>query len=148
MSDYQKEMEAIDRLIADLYSSICFEKGEQPPLDILSRVFMPGGKMINNDGKEPLILTAEEYIARFKEILASGRFESFHEVEIAHKTDWFGKIAQRFSTYETRFSLDDPAPYSMGINSIQLIKIGPSWFISCMVWNNQTDERKIPKEYF
>lgn len=67
MSDYQKEMQAIDRLIADLYSSICFEKGEQPPLETLTKVFIPGGKMINNDGEEPLIFTAEEYIARFRD---------------------------------------------------------------------------------
>ena len=147
MSNYEKEMQAINQLIADLYSSICFEKGERPPLEILRRVFISDGKMINNDGDAPLIRTAEEYIARFNEMLASGQFESFHELEMSHKTDLFGKIAHRFSTYETRLSLDDPEPYSIGINSIQLIKIGQSWFISCMVWNNQTDDRKIPEQY-
>ena len=147
MNDYEQKIKEINQLIDDLYSSICFEEGEQPPLEILRRVFIPGGKMINNDDDTPRILTVEEYIDRFNEIVASGKFKSFHEIEISHKTDLFGKIAHRFSTYETRLSLDEAEPYSMGINSIQLIKIGPSWFISSMVWNNQTDNRKIPEQY-
>ncbi len=77
-------------------------------------------------------------------MLANRQFESFHEIEISHQTGLFGKIAHRFSTYEAKLNLDDPEPYAMGINSIQLIKIGPSWFVTCMVWNNQTDDRRIP----
>jgi len=147
MSEQTKEIEAINQLIADLYSSICFEKGQTPPLDTLRRVFMLGGKMMNNDGDAPLVWTVDEYIERFKGIIANGKFQSFHEVEIAHTTELFGKIAHRFSTYETRLSLEDEKPYSVGINSIQLIKIGSDWRITCMTWNNQTDECRIPAKY-
>ncbi len=35
-----------------------------------------------------------------------------------------GRIAHRFSTYEARFDLDEPKPFSVGINSIQFIRVG------------------------
>lgn len=145
--DQEQELQAIERLIGELYASICFERGEKPPLGILERVFMPGGTMINNDGATPQTWTVPEYIARFNKLIAEGRFDSFHEVEVAQRTELFGKIAHRFSTYETRFDPADPEPYSKGINSIQLLKVGRSWFISCMVWNNQTADRPLPERY-
>jgi len=110
-SDSEKELETIGRLIADPYSSICFKRGQRPPLDILKKVFVPGGRMINNDGDAPISLTVEEYVDRFKEeVLDAGMFESFHEMEVVHVTEVFGKIAHRFSTYETGLDLDDLEP--------------------------------------
>lgn len=145
--DRHEELEAIDRVIVDLYRSICFEKGETPPLELLRQVFMPGAKMINNDADDPAIRTPEDYIEGFMGFMEELQFESFHEIEIAHRTDLFGKIAQRFSTYETRLSLDDAEPLNTGINSIQLIKTNGEWRITCMVWNNQTPKRPIPEQY-
>ena len=90
--------------------------------------------MINNDADEPMIMTPVQFIEeRFKPLMQEGKLESFYEIEIKHMTEVFGKIAQRFSTYETKFQATDPKPYSIGINSIQMIKIRESWFISCMV---------------
>jgi hypothetical protein len=147
MSSDQKALEEIDQLVQNLYSSICFNKGEKPPLDNLKKVMLPDAKMMNNDGETPRVWTPEEYIKRWHEMLANHQFESFHEIEIAHKTEIFGKIAHRFSTYETKLNLDDSEPYAKGINSIQLIKIGPSWFVTSIIWNNQTDDRRIPQKY-
>jgi hypothetical protein len=62
-------------------------------------------------------------------------------------TDLFGSIAQRFSTYEARFDRNAKEPFAVGINSIQLIETGGSWKVASLVWNNQTDEMKIPAVY-
>jgi hypothetical protein len=51
------------------------------------------------------------------------------------------------SEYEARFDLDQEQPFSTGINSIQFIKIGDARRVTCMVWNDQTNDHPISREY-
>jgi len=147
MSDATNDEKLIDNLTVELYSSICFAAGGKPPVEKLRRLFMPGARMINNDGDEPTVMPVNDFIAAYGENIESGRIKSFEEKEIAAITEIFGKIAHRFSTYESRFDLNSDEPIAVGINSIQFVKIGGAWQISCMVWNNQNDDMTIPNRY-
>jgi len=79
--------------------------------------------------------------------VSAGSLKSFSEREVAERTEIFGKIAHRFSTYEARFNPDDPEPLAIGINSIQFIKVGDSWHVSSLIWNDEGEDRKIPEKY-
>ncbi len=146
MIDYKQELEAIDELTKRLYDSICFKPGGRPPLRTLPGLFIPEGFMVNNDDTLPVILTVATFIEFYKEQIAEGKFASFQEKEIKHKTEIYGKIAHRFSTYEARFDINSQ-PIAIGINSIQFLKIDDNWKVSCMVWNNQTEDMPIPGDY-
>ena len=141
------DLQLIDKLTAELYNAICFEVGGHPPVERLKELFIPTANMIRNDGASPETMTVDSFIKSFKERILDGTIKSFYEGELKHITEIFGTIAQRFSTYETKFDLDNPEPFSTGINSIQYIKIGNSWKISGIVWNNQTDTNVIPDKY-
>ncbi len=147
MLDYKQELKAIDDLTKRLYDSICFKPGEKPPLRTLTGIFIPEGFMVNNDDDLPVIMTVSTFTAFYKEQIAEGRFQSFHETEIKSKTEIYAKIAHRFSTYEARFDINEKEPIAVGINSIQFVKVDDNWKVSCMVWNNQTEEMPIPGEY-
>jgi hypothetical protein len=147
MVDYKQELKAIDDLTTRLYNSICFKPGERPPLHTLPSMFIPEGFMVNNDNSLPVIMTVGTFTEFYKEQIAEGSFQSFYETEINSKTDIFGKIAQRFSTYKAGFDINGQEPIAVGINSIQFIKIESVWKVTCMTWTNQTDEMPIPGEY-
>lgn len=147
MIDYDQELEAIDDLTKKLYESICFKSGKRPPLKTLPGLFIPQGFMVNNDDDFPVIMTVSTFMAFYKEQIAEGRFRSFHETEIKSKTEIYAKIAHRFSTYEARFDINEKEPIAVGINSIQFVKVDDNWKVSCMVWNNQTNDMIIPEEY-
>ncbi len=143
----QLDFKLIDDLTSELYNAICFEVGDYPPVERLKEIFIPTANMIRNDAESPEIMTVDDFIKSYKDRIADGTIKSFYEGELNNITEIFGKIAHRFSTYETKFDLHDPKPFNIGINSIQFIKIGGGWKISGIVWNNQNDTLKIPEKY-
>ncbi len=143
----QNDLKLIDNLTAELYKSICFEVDNHPPVEKLKDLYIPTANMIRNDEASPEIMTVDDFIKSYTDRISDGTIKSFFEDELNHITEIFGTIAHRFSTYETKFDLTNPKPFSLGINSIQYIKIGNNWKISSIVWNNQNDTNKIPDKY-
>lgn len=140
-------MKSIDQLIDHLYSSISFKKGEVPRLEKLKDLFIPEGRLINNSKETPEIFTVDTFILSFRKQMEKGEVPAFEEKEISAHTDIFGSIAQRFSTYEARMGPEAEKPFAVGINSIQMIHTDGEWRISCMVWNQETEDLKVPKNY-
>lgn len=143
----QNDLKLIDNLTSELYNAICFKVGSRPPVEKLKELFIATANMIRNHDDSPEIMTVDSFIKSFKERISDGSIKSFYEGELNHITEIFGKIAHRFSTYETKFDLTNPESFSVGINSIQFIKIDDVWKISGIVWDNQNDTNKIPDKY-
>ncbi|MCU0631500.1 MAG: hypothetical protein MUC66_00805 [Methanolinea sp.] len=116
-------------------------------MEDLEHLFIPGGLLVNNNGDYPRIFTVEQFTSAVREQVESGNLAEFEEREVWSRTEVFGKIAQRFSTYEARFTSHDPEPSSTGINSIQLMKMGNDWLVVSVIWNDQTETMRIPLKY-
>jgi hypothetical protein len=142
-----KRMNALDKTVKELYQCICFKKGQKPKLKKLKALFFEEGKLVNNNGETPQAFTSEKYITVFQEKIFQTKVTEFSEKEVFSKTEIFGKIAQRFSTYETRYVVAGSKYFSQGINSIQLLKINGKWLVTSLIWNNQSKTLKIPKRY-
>lgn len=70
---------------------------------------------------------------------------AFYEVEIGRRIEVFGNMAQAWSLYEARTSLDDETPERRGINSIQLYKgEDRRWRIISMIWDNERPGLSLP----
>jgi len=104
-----QDQREIDELTETLYSCISFRKGERPDLERLRGLFIEEGMLINNND-DPLIFTIDQFVDAIDYQLLAGSLKSFSEREIAERTEIFGKIAHRFSTYEARFDPDDAEP--------------------------------------
>lgn len=141
------DLNKIDETTKELYACICFVPGGYPEIDKLNDLFIPGGHMINNNSDNPLVMKVDDFIGIYRDKLESGVIKSFYEGEIFSKTELFGKVAHRFSTYEKKYDLEQKEPFSRGINSIQFVKINDRWKISCIAWSEQTDNVKIPEDY-
>lgn len=70
--------------------------------------------------------------------IEKGTLSTFREKEVADKTEVFGKVAQRFSTYEARFDETNPNAVAVGVTCIQFIQVNGKWFITSMAWDDET----------
>lgn len=146
---YSDSVATLDSTIKTLYAVISGDKGVERDWDLFRYLFQPGARLMPSgkgaDGNVGMrVLTPDEYIARSGPFLVGN---GFHEVEIGRKVDEYGTIAQAFSAYESRRSLDDEEPFARGINSIQLLNDGKRWWIVSVFWMGETDEFPVPAAY-
>lgn len=141
-------MQNLDELTQALYQSISFKKGERPDLQGLARLFYEGARLVDNNGELPQEFSVQKFIHVVEEQIRTGSLTAFKEQEVAARTEVFGNIAHRFSTYEAYLNEGEAEPFSIGINSIQFIKVEDSWYVYSMVWNDQQQDRLIPAKYF
>ena len=103
---------------------------------------MPAGQ--RPDGQDVYrVMDAEGFIERSTPMLMK---EGFFETGVAKRVEQFANIAHVFSTYESRHE-KDAAPLSRGINSIQLVKLGPRWWVASIMWDAERAGVTIPAAY-
>lgn len=73
--------------------------------------------------------------------------EGFWEREVWGRTERFGSMAHRFSSYESRVGTETSEPVARGINSIQLVRHGGRWWIASVVWDVEGEGQPIPAGY-
>ena len=71
----------------------------------------------------------------------------FAEREASRKTERYCNIMQVFSTYESRHDAKDEKPFARGINSFQLYYDGTRWWIVTIMWQEETPDNPLPKEF-
>lgn len=142
-----EDVESIDAILGALYDVISGPKGQARDFDRMRSLFDPDARLIPvvtpRDAKPDLrVMSLDEFIEVAGPALEDGFFES----EIARTTQRFGHTAHVFSTYESRRAKGD-APFTRGINSIQLFHDGTRWWVVTIYWQNETKDQPIPAEF-
>jgi hypothetical protein len=137
-----------DAILAALYDVISGPAGKRDwnrfrSLFLTDARLIPAGPL-KPGTTSPRVLSPEGYAS-----LATRFFDvnGFFEKETARRTERFGSILHAFSTYESRHKVDDAAPFARGINSIQLFFDGTRWWIVTVLWQQETPEVRLPKEF-
>ncbi len=145
-----EDVATIDAIVDAYYDSVSGGKGEARDWERFLSLFMYEGRFVTSRPKDgqilPVAITPADFIQ-----MNRGYFESggYYEQDIHRITKTYGNIAQVFSTYASRRKLEDPKPYSRGINSMQLMKVSGRWWIISVMWdyeNGQADH-VIPAEF-
>src|SRR5437588_8174001 len=139
----QSDVESIDAIIATTYEIISGPVGKKRDWERERSLFFPGARLIptatvpgkTNVELAPIILDVEGYIARVEPLFAK---EGFYEIEVARRTEQFGRIAQVWSTYESKHALTDAKPFMRGVNSFQLFNDGTRWWILSVYWQHES----------
>jgi hypothetical protein len=137
-------MNDLDRVIAEMYDSVCFEPGERPDWRREDAIFAPGARMVRvNDGGVFEFNDQQAYRANFDAMIDSGEMPSFWEGELWRDTRELGDVAHVLSAYETRRSRGGEV-LNRGVNSIQLFRRDGRWWISAMIWRREGKSVRIP----
>lgn len=143
----QSDVSSIDAIIKTVYESITFREGEEPDLDRFRSLFITNALFtrITPDGVNKMDL--DGFISSFSNRINTGAMKSFSETEISRKTHSYGSIAQVWSTYKKGINTEDPVSSGRGINSIQLFNDGKRWWITSILWQDETSDNPIPEKY-
>jgi hypothetical protein len=137
-----------DAILKAVYDVISGPAGKQRDWERLRSLCVPEVRFVvaaKAGGAEPVHSYSFDAFAH-----ASQKFletEGFYERGIANRTERFDRMAQVFSTYESRHSANDPKPFERGINSFQLVNDGKRWWIVNIFWEQEGRENPIPKKY-
>lgn len=137
---------AIKKAVDDAYASISFKNGATPRYDSIKYFFIPQAQLINFIGDTAQILSIEQFVQAFKIYVDSSKIETFYEQELYGRTDQFGNIAQRISSYKTYINSLDIVK-ERGVNSFQLIKTPAGWRVSGIIWDVEKTGLTIPDNY-
>lgn len=140
------EDDAIKKAVDDAYKSISFKKGEKIKYENIKNYFVPQAQMFDfrNDTLE--MMTIDEFVNVYKNLIESNGITTFYEEEIKGNTDQFGRIAQRISTYKTYINTMDSTA-ERGVNSFQLIKTPQGWKVTSIIWDVESPKLRIPDYY-
>ena len=147
LSAKPEDVSSIDAIITALYAVISGPKGQARDWNRMRSLFVPGAHLIPSVNRPPgrgiVMLTVNDYIATSGPMLTD---VGFREKEIARRVEEFGSIAHVFSTYES-FRENETAPFSRGINSIQLLNDGTRWWVVNIFWDAERQGLTIPEKY-
>ena len=141
----QDDVSSIDAIVNALYDAITFRVGEEPNLERLRSLFTPKAPFIRITPDGIIKMDLLSFISSFSGRVKTGAMKSFYEAEISRKTNAFGSIAQVFSSYSKGINTGDPNSMVRGINSIQLFHDGQRWWMSSILWQDETEDNLIPK---
>jgi|GEM_PF-1909684 len=137
---------AIDTLIASYYEAVS-GKGKKD-WRLLDSVCLPEAQFnamgINEEGENEwhpgTMRTFKAHMSPYIE--ASG----FYQRELKKDVRHFNRVAQVWSTYETR---NDPQGelIDRGIMGFQLVELGGKWKIANVIWNSETPGKRVPEFY-
>ncbi len=100
------------------------------------------GATILKDRKRTFFgFTVEQYILNNDSFLKKN---DFYEEEIGREEMIFGGVAQVYSVFHYKFSKDGKIE-ARGVNCIQLIKENGRWLITNLIWEDESENNKIPK---
>lgn len=142
------DVASVDAIIKAVYDVISGPAGQKRDWDRFRSLFVPGARLIpavrRQDSTRAVVLTPEDYIARSGPQLEE---RGFFERELHRVTEAYGDIVHAFSTYDSKRTSADPAPFARGINSFQLMKDGNRWWIVTIYWFSERPDAPIPEKY-
>jgi hypothetical protein len=148
-SVYSADHKTVDSIIKATYDVISGTKEKKRDWTRFEALFHPDARLIpTGKNKSGMFVgqarTPSEYRKGSEPFFKKN---GFFEQEIARRVDVFGHIAQVFSTYESRYTLDDKKPFMRGINSFQLFNDGKRWWVMTIYWQQESRETPIPEKY-
>jgi hypothetical protein len=137
---------AITKAVHDAYAVISFKSGAKPFYDSIKYCFIPQAQLINYRTDTAQVTSIGQFVDAYKQFMEGNHIVLFAEEEIAGRTEQFGRIAHRISTYQTYINSMDSLP-ERGVNSFQLIKTPAGWKVSSIIWDVERPSLPIPHYY-
>ena len=144
---YGVDLTSVDAMIEALYASISGPAGAPRDWELFHLLMHPTAARLISMDLDPQGRAIHRVMtpAGFVETADAPRGENgFFEREIGFTQERFGNMVHRFSAYDSKRTLDDPEPFSRGINSIQLLWDEGRWWIVTILWDRERTDNPIP----
>ena len=143
---YKSKEDAIQKRVELLYKSMSFAEGTEPNWTNFHDCFTSSAQFINANLDAPMFLDVRTFAQVLDNQIKQHNIPQIFTEELSHRTQIFGKIAQRFSVFANKIELEGE-PTTRGINSIQLICAKGNWLIQSISWYNERTDDQIPTAF-
>lgn len=136
----------LDRVITEMYASMCFEAGRRPDWRRQLELFAPGARLVRVNDEGVFEFDLPSFQSNLEAMIDSGALPSFWEGELWRESREFGDVAHVLSAYEIR-TCHGGEVVARAIKSIQLFRRRGRWWISAMLWRRGGDafEQAAPR---
>ena len=128
---------ALDEVTRGFFGAFTNKHGA-PDVDRLHRLCLPQAVITKRSGGACEIMTVQQFIEPRRKLLTGGALTDFEEWETSARTEIFGGIAQRFSTYEKAGVMSGQPFTGRGVKTIQFIQLDGGWRISALAWEDES----------
>lgn len=140
--DHQRDIEAIEKTIEDMFAAISWSAESPPDWKKFAAPALEGA-VLAPSARPAALKGMEEFVAGMKNQRDSGNLVDFEERVLGHHVRVFGNIAVALSSYASRINEGDEM---RGVNAFLLVKTEGSWRIAGMAWDGATEERPLPDD--
>ena len=134
--DPQADRAEIDAVVATFFAAFASGPDLDDRLDALRAAFLPQAVIVRTCGHEPLPYGIEDFLVPRRALLVGDVVQEFREWEVEGRTEVYGDIAQRWSSYAKTWLQDGERRTGWGTKSIQLVRAAPGWRISAVAWDD------------
>ena len=135
---------AIELLVSAFFALFSNRGGVSPDLDRIFELFVAGGSIANCARGEPEVTTLREFVEPRRVLLSNGTLTEFAEVETSARTEIFGRVARRVSTYEKSGCRDGASFTQRGLKVFQFVRTGAGWKIFSVAWDDEREGFPLP----
>ena len=142
-----------DAIVKAAYETVSRAPGKPFEWDRFRSLFLPGARMIPNTEQTRGTFTphtVESFITWIDEgwrpVIGTPNDRGFAESGVASKVDQYGDIAHVMSTYQ-KHRWSDTQILGRGINSFQMVRKDGRWWITSLIWDEETGAGPIPAKY-
>ena len=142
------DVSSVDAIINAVYETLYGPIGQERPWNRSRSLFHPTARLTHTQwragGEEAVIfpMTHEEHIEAVNGYSVE---RGFYEEEIGRQVISYGTVTHVFSTYS--YHTEDGTMKGRGINSFQLFYDGKRYWITSVIWSQESPEHPIPVEF-
>jgi RimJ/RimL family protein N-acetyltransferase len=130
----------IDQLTKSFFNIFANTNQQQPNWDNIHTICLPETIIVKKNSNNEEVYNLNTFIEPRKKILSDGTLTEFVEYEIAEETRIVGGIAQRFSKFQKKGSLNETYFKGNGNKLFQYVKTKNGWKINSVIWEDDNLE--------
>jgi hypothetical protein len=133
-----------EEAVSTLWKALSNEPGASADLAALKRIFHDDAVIFGGSYKEGVAVvrrsTAENFLKPYERAGEKG----FYECEVSRVVRTYDRFAVAYSVVESRTDKSAAAPDFVGVNSVQLYKVGSQWRILSLYYHVEKPGLPIP----
>jgi hypothetical protein len=141
-----EDVNSIDAIVKAFYDTVSAPAGTPRQWDRDRSLYVPGARLVaigvptGATAPKAKVMDHQQYQDDSDGAMVR---DGFYEKETHRVVRRFGSIAQVFSTYELRTTVDGPVK-ERGVNSLDLFYDGTRWWIASALWDTERTDNPIP----
>lgn len=140
-------------LVKAAYEAVSRAPAKPFQWDRFRSLFLSGARLIPNTeqtGGAFTPHTVESFITwidgGWQRVIGTPNDRGFAETEVSAKVEQYGDVAHVLSTYQ-KYIWGETQVRGRGINSFQMIKKDGRWWITSLIWDEETGAGPVPAKY-